>query len=738
MAARAQVNLWFPYRDIDFPFINVMKSSDRIWLANGATEDHFALLDAQGYPTQMPSGASAYQTYTGIYLTDNDHWVFTWDGVGTISVQNITANVSASYDVLVPNRQEIAFTSETLAIGTSVGIGVQINSTPVSNIRVFRKSQESLLDAGQKFAPHFLEKYSGWGSIRFMDWQWTNASPQTTWALRPPVDHVNWTGQTLLTGAYCGRCTVVSGTDFTAPNALSGNPSSWTDRMTVQVSVASVPSFKAVSAISNANPAVVTCTGHGFSTGDKVFWASGTVGGGEWSWRLAGYDNGDSDAILTEAGKAFTITVINANSFSLDGVDSTSWGTCTSPGSVSREFRLKAGALPFKRLVYPSFINLFTTHPNSDDVLWTCVYDADFDCLTLTPGPVAGGAGHSTSVPIEILVELANELQINPWFCIPHMATDDYVTQFATYVRDHLSADLVARYELSNEVWNTANAGFLQTPYARFKGGKKWGERGNAAYNKYHGWRHHQVMSLIDAVYVGQEHRRERVLGVWTAQAHDVQVLPRFLAAGTGLATTPISKTDSIALAPYCEPARSDWWVDPANWTAQADKVWAYNYGTAEEKAAALAWLDARWRAEDGLGNFTVDYLTGTLFPAWKAIAGTYGVALTQYEGGWGGISGLNSPTEASYNGQSLSIADVFNFFAGFYNSPHYARITTELLNKFVDIGGEYPSQYCLVGGWGDVGMWGMFRDNIFATPVPAYDALKTFNAGKRLFRTTG
>ena len=34
-------------------------------------------------------------------------------------------------------------------------------------------------------------------------------------------------------------------------------------------------------------------------------------------------------------------------------------------------------------------------------------------------------------VPIEVMIDLANTLHVDPWFCVPHQASDDYVRQFA-------------------------------------------------------------------------------------------------------------------------------------------------------------------------------------------------------------------------------------------------------------------------------------------------------------------
>ena len=61
------------------------------------------------------------------------------------------------------------------------------------------------------------------------------------------------------------------------------------------------------------------------------------------------------------------------------------------------------------------------------------------------------------------MIDLANTLHADPWLCIPHQATDDYVRQFATLLHSRLDPTLRPHIEYSNEVWNT---GFSQTTWA--------------------------------------------------------------------------------------------------------------------------------------------------------------------------------------------------------------------------------------------------------------------------------
>jgi len=70
-------------------------------------------------------------------------------------------------------------------------------------------------------------------------------------------------------------------------------------------------------------------------------------------------------------------------------------------------------------------------------------------------------------VALEYMIELANTLNISPWFSIPHQTSNDYVRKFATMVRNKLNPNLKVYIEYSNEVWNGS---FQQYHYASQKG----------------------------------------------------------------------------------------------------------------------------------------------------------------------------------------------------------------------------------------------------------------------------
>ncbi|ERN42759.1 hypothetical protein KR51_00006080 [Rubidibacter lacunae KORDI 51-2] len=58
-------------------------------------------------------------------------------------------------------------------------------------------------------------------------------------------------------------------------------------------------------------------------------------------------------------------------------------------------------------------------------------------------------------VPLELMIRLANALNVDPWFTIPHRATDEYVANFAQLVREQLDRGRHVYVEYTNEAWNS-------------------------------------------------------------------------------------------------------------------------------------------------------------------------------------------------------------------------------------------------------------------------------------------
>ncbi|GEM_PF-6653940 len=69
---------------------------------------------------------------------------------------------------------------------------------------------------------------------------------------------------------------------------------------------------------------------------------------------------------------------------------------------------------------------------------------------TLPIGAQTGPFG----VALEHMIQLSNALHADPWFCMPHRASDDFVRQFASSVASSLDASLQVYLEYANEAWN--------------------------------------------------------------------------------------------------------------------------------------------------------------------------------------------------------------------------------------------------------------------------------------------
>jgi hypothetical protein len=159
---------------------------------------------------------------------------------------------------------------------------------------------------------------------------------------------------------------------------------------------------------------------------------------------------------------------------------------------------------------------------------------------------------NTEGVPIEYMVDLCNELQSDPWFCIPHTADDDYVRRFATLVRDSLRHAGKVYVEFSNETWNTD---FAVGQWAR----EQARQRGIAAMQVV-GERAAQVFDIWQDVFGKEKARVVRVAGV---QLHNPGIANTLCKALNG-------KFDAMAVGAYfgCRADR-----DPVNRDSTADEL---------------------------------------------------------------------------------------------------------------------------------------------------------------------
>lgn len=160
--------------------------------------------------------------------------------------------------------------------------------------------------------------------------------------------------------------------------------------------------------------------------------------------------------------------------------------------------------------------------------------------------PGDGDYSRNDGVPVEVLVDTANQLNADAWFTIPWNADDDYITRFATYVRDNLAPGHVAYVETSNEVWNSGYPVYAQArneaiaeklPSAVTAGaiadgpGERYVEKTR------------QVMQIWSAVFSGQMNRLVRVAAFQHVAPFWTNALVKYQNLNQSI--------DAIATAPY-------------------------------------------------------------------------------------------------------------------------------------------------------------------------------------------
>jgi hypothetical protein len=134
---------------------------------------------------------------------------------------------------------------------------------------------------------------------------------------------------------------------------------------------------------------------------------------------------------------------------------------------------------------------------------------------------------------LETLVDLANRVPADPHFNVPADYDEDYVRNFATYLKDHLAPGLTATIEYSNEVWNF---GFPQAQYANALGRAAWPDEGTA-WVQYMAGRTHTMCGIMKQVFRGQEDRLRCVISPqtgWLEVAETVLDCPMWAADHPG------------------------------------------------------------------------------------------------------------------------------------------------------------------------------------------------------------
>ncbi len=287
--------------------------------------------------------------------------------------------------------------------------------------------------------------------------------------------------------------------------------------------------------------------------------------------------------------------------------------------------------------------------------------------------------------PVEIMVELANRIDAAPWFNMPHMVTDEYVRNFAKYVRDNLDPELKVYVEYSNEVWNPQ--------FEQYHWVKEQAQSAGLQHSDWYSKRTTEITQIWDEVFGAT---KDRLIGVMAGQAANPWVLEQALNYNWSSENKSHQDygIDAISIAGYV----------------------GINKITTQDEIES--WLDE----PDGGLNSLFDKLTqGGLQRShdnWQKhldLAKQEGLPLIAYEGGQ--HLAANTFT-TNYNNEAIT-----NLFIEANRDPRMGEVYKELMTQWHEMGGSLFMHFNDVSTPSKYGSWGLL-ESIYQDSSPKYDAV--------------
>ena len=273
-------------------------------------------------------------------------------------------------------------------------------------------------------------------------------------------------------------------------------------------------------------------------------------------------------------------------------------------------------------------------------------------------------------VALEVMIDLCNRQKADAWFCMPHMADDDYVRNFAEMVKARLDPDLKVYVEYSNEVWNNM---FPQTRYSWEKA-KQLGlgpeERPWEGGGMYYAQRSVEMFKIWEQVFGG----RQRLVRVLAWQSGNTWWMERIILPHQDA----YRQADALAIAPYLG----------MNVPLQGKGLTASQV--------------EKWTVDQVLDHLERESLPKSIraIRATKETADRFGLKLLAYEGGQhivGVAGGENNETMTRL----------------FHAANAHPRIGTIYQNYYqagTASGGDLFCYFSSVGRWGKWGSWGVMQ----------------------------
>lgn len=231
---------------------------------------------------------------------------------------------------------------------------------------------------------------------------------------------------------------------------------------------------------------------------------------------VALYRNGANGTVLNAAAKAALAP--------FSGLRTMNWGT-NSDQEIEWASREKIGGAPWHHHV--------TRYPDGTPLIW----DSNLEAFP--------------TVPWELHISVAAELQKDLWICVPAMASDDYIRQLAALFAASFPLGQTLYVEYANETWNGQFEANLWMVY----------NQGGGSWDKFRDMRAARLLYISDTFKAAMGSRCRIVcagqVGYNPSTEWQASDITRIRAAGRD----PSKVIDLIAMAPYLDidyPAKLD------------------------------------------------------------------------------------------------------------------------------------------------------------------------------------
>jgi hypothetical protein len=286
-------------------------------------------------------------------------------------------------------------------------------------------------------------------------------------------------------------------------------------------------------------------------------------------------------------------------------------------------------------------------------------------------------------VPVEVMVALANAAKVDPWFCMPHQADDEFVREFARAVKAGLAPERTVYVEYGNEVRNWQ---FGQTKWASERGKER--KLGDPEHARFYSERAAEVMTIWE-----KEFGRERLVRVLSSQAAVPWLSEQILTWKDAY-----KHADALAVAPYFGHEHGDPKAAPATVRMTPDQL-----------------LDALEKEIDGPNR--------DLIRKQADLAKKYGLKLMAYEGG----------QHLAGHGGAENNEELTKLFHAANRHPRMYDLYRKHLRHWADAGGDVYVLFNYVTNPSKWGAWGLleFQDQP-TKDAPKYRAFVDAGGGDR------